>query len=178
MRAPFPPVKPTGRTPSGAAIRYRAAMETTVDHSIRLRPGRRVAILVAVVVLVCAAIGGWLVLRGTGSETGAARSVADTFVGDLESGDYAGAYALLTSDTRATATAAQFAQGIQEQPRHVRGHTIDGVNPSAVHPRTYLVVFVRVTFTDGDTASHDMLLVPQGGHWRVRGVPFWGVHQF
>jgi DNA-binding ferritin-like protein len=40
------------------------------------------------------------------------------------------------------------------------------------------VVFVRVTFTDGDTASHDMLLVPQGGHWRVRGVPFWGVHQF
>ncbi len=150
-------------------------MTSTVDGSTRLRHGRAAAILAGLVVLMCAAAGGWLVLRGTDPETGAARSVADTFVGDLERGDYPGAYALLSSDTRATVAAAQFAQGIQAQPRHVRSHTVRGVNPSAVHPRPYMVVFVQVTFTDGNVSAHDILLVPQGGHWRVRGVPFWGI---
>jgi len=150
-------------------------MAQTIDHSIRHRPGRRVAIVLGVVVLVFAAVGGWLVLRGVGSETGAARKVADTFVSDLESGNFAGAYGLLSSDTQATFTRAEFAQSIKVQPRHVRSHKVDGVNPSAVHPRPYVVVFVRLTFTDGIISPRDILVVPQAGRWRVRGVPFWGL---
>jgi hypothetical protein len=150
-------------------------MAVTIDRSMRHRPGRRVAILLGVVVLVFAAVGGWLVLGGVGSETGAARTVADTFVSDLESGNFAGAYGLLSSDTQATVTQVEFAQSIEVQPRHVRSHKVDGVNPSAVHPRPYVVVFVRITFTDGSVSPRDILLVPQAGHWRERGVPFWGI---
>jgi hypothetical protein len=150
-------------------------MAPTVDRSIRHRSGRRVAILLGVVVLVFAAVGGWLVLRGVGSETVAARKAADRFVSDLESGNFAGAYGLLSSDTQATVSQAEFARGIDGQPMHVRSHEVDGVNPSAVHPRPYVVVFVRITFTDGSVSPHDILVVPQTGHWRVRGVPFWGI---
>jgi ABC-type transporter MlaC component len=40
---------------------------------------------------------------------------------------------------------------------------------------TYVVVFVLVTFTDGIVSPHNVLVVRQSGHWRVRDVPFWGV---
>jgi hypothetical protein len=157
------------------AIGYRAAMALTIGRSLWFK--RRVFVVLGVVVLVCAVLGAWLgvrVLRG-GSEADAARAVADRFVGDLESGNYAGAYGLLSSDTRAAVTQPRFVRIIETQPRHVRSHTIDGVNSSRAHPRAYVAVFVRVTFTNGVVSPHDILVIPQGGHWRVRGVPFWGI---
>jgi hypothetical protein len=108
------------------------------------------------------------------TETAPARAVADTFVRDLESADYAGAYGLLSSDTRATITQARFARAIGGQPRQVRSHKIDGVNASTAHPRTYVAVFLQVTFTNGLVSPHNLLVVKQTGRWRVREVPFWG----
>lgn len=131
--------------------------------------------MLGVVVLVGVASAGWLAVHRAASDTDAARSVTDSFLHDLESSDYPGAYRLLTSDAQAVMTEAVFARTLQAQPRHVRGHSIDGVNSSAVHPRTYVAVFVQVTFTDGGMSPFTIGVLPQDGHWRVRSAPFWGL---
>lgn len=153
-------------------------MAPTADRTTTRRPGRRLIVSIGVLALVCSAVGGWLIARGAGSDTRAARGVADTFVSDLESSDYTGAYRLLASDTRATVSPEEFARAIVAQPRRVRSHTIDGVNSSVAHPRGYVGVFLRVTFTNGVVSPYDLLIVRQAGHWRVRGVPFWGISSF
>jgi hypothetical protein len=125
------------------------------------------------VLAVSAVTLGWLALRS--SDTDQARAVADRFVGDLESSDYAGAYGLLSRDARAAASETRFAQAMDGQPRRVRGHRIDGVNSSTTRPRPYIAVFLRLTFTDGDTATYNLVVVPKSGRWLVQGTPFWGV---
>jgi hypothetical protein len=62
-------------------------------------------------------IGGVFGYRGVTKATGPVRDATDTFVTDLQNGDATGAYDLLRSRTRTAFAPAQFAGGVQGQPR-------------------------------------------------------------
>jgi hypothetical protein len=99
------------------------------------------------------------------------RDAADTFVTDLQNGDATGAYDLLCSRTRTAFAPAQFAGGVQGQPKIV-SHKVTGVNVTTTAGATTAVVTMKLNMQNGFADQHTFPMVKEDGAWKVCGRPY------
>jgi len=140
----------------------------------RPRRLRTILIVVGVVAFLCCAgavIGGVTLFRSANSANNAVRDATESFVTDLQSGDYAGAYGQLCADTRTAFSQSQFSQGVQSQPR-ITSHNLTGSSVSNVNGRVSAQVAMDLTLDSGFVERHIFVLVKEGGVWKVCGQPY------
>jgi hypothetical protein len=135
---------------------------------------RNILIAVGVVAVLCCAgavTGGVFLFRGVLSANAPVRAATETFVTDLQAGDYAGAYRLLCADTQAAFPQNTFIQAAQSQP-HIATHRTIGSNVSNVNGRLSAQVTMDLTMNSGFVERHVFLLVREGADWKVCGQPY------
>ncbi|MBO0867867.1 MAG: hypothetical protein J2P15_04825 [Micromonosporaceae bacterium] len=135
---------------------------------------RTVLIIVGVVLVVCCAggiAGGYAIYRGVNAATGPARDTVNTFLGDLEGGNTAGAYAYLCGSTRQKYTTDAFTAVLGQRPKLV-SHSITGTSVNNVNGTVSASVSARLSFVDGSSDLHVFILNKEGGGWRICGDPY------
>jgi hypothetical protein len=129
-------------------------------------------ILAVVLALCCCggAVGGYLIKKATDG-IGPARAAADSFIGDLESGDTDSAYDRLCAPTQSRFSREQFEQGLTTRPKITR-HTIAGVTVTSSNGVAKARVTARLTDEAGFTDTHVFELVKEIGDWKICGDPY------
>jgi hypothetical protein len=138
------------------------------------RPWKTVLIVLGVVlVLCCGGVGfaGYRFFKSVQGATEPARAAAEAFVGDLESGNVDGAYALLCKPTQAKYTLDAFKDGVSKQPKISR-HSFGGVNVMNYNGKVSATVTLALTFDTSFTENHVFALVKEDDQWRVCGQPY------
>ena len=135
---------------------------------------RTVLIIVAAgAVLCCAGVAGfgiWVFVAAKNS-IGPSRSVAVSFVEDLEANNASEAYNRLCPAVRDQITREEFIVGTAAQPTIV-SHKVTGVNVHNDNGVTTADIRMELTLPGGQTEQHTFLMVKQNGTWYVCGNPY------
>jgi hypothetical protein len=133
----------------------------------RSRTLRRVLILVAVVLAACcggAAATGFFLYRWYNGEAGPAQATTNEYLGDLETGRPAAAYALTCPDFRSRVTEHTFTEAESTPPR---GHRIVSSSVSTVNGQRSALITVSLTRAGGSTDRITLPLAVVDGRWYV-----------
>ncbi|WP_412538457.1 DUF4878 domain-containing protein [Longispora sp. K20-0274] len=129
-----------------------------------------VSVVVAGVLVLCCG-GGFLFVKQISGAVQPAQDAANTFIGDLEHGDYDAAHQLLCAEAREKFTVEDLRRGTQAHGT-ITSHKITNTNVSNYNGRVRAVVVARLSYDNGFTDTHAMPLTKQGDTWQVCGEPY------
>jgi len=135
----------------------------------RPRTLRRVLLIVAVVLVVCcggAAAAGFGIYKWYNGAAGPAQDVTNEYLGDLETGQPAAAYALTCPDFRSNISEASFVATQKQRPQP-RSHKIVGTSVETVNGQRNALITVTVARADGSNPRVVIPLLESSGHWYV-----------
>ncbi|MFB9543613.1 Rv0361 family membrane protein [Micromonospora sagamiensis] len=133
------------------------------------RTGRTIAIIVAVVFLLCCvggSVGGFLLYRTVSDAVAPVQDTTRTYLDAVRRGDNQTAYAQLCSSTRGRMSEQEFTQLAATQPKLVN-YDIDGVVVNNVNGRTTGTATVRLSYDGGIQRTQVFTLVKEDGAFRV-----------
>ena len=115
-------------------------------------------------------VAGFLLWLFAGPDLDEPRAAVDTFLGRLEAGDDAAAYASLCARTKAATTAAEFAEAVRALPRPASHRTTD----ASFSNEAGTSAWVQVALTDRAAAVRQLSFKvdDEDRAWRVCGDPF------
>ena len=147
------------------------------EYEIHVRPPttlRTVLVVALVVAVVCCGglgVGAYVLSRKLRDAQSPIRAAAADFLGDVESGDYSGAYGRLCRATQErfsrTAFAAEFSGG-----KAVRAHHIDRVRITNGGVRLTGTVTATLVDAAGAPRAHTLPMTSESGAWKVCGDPY------
>ena len=135
---------------------------------------RTILIVVGIVLVLCcsgAAAVGFALAKRVDKAVGPAQDTAGAFLGDLESGNTATAYAQLCSSARRQFTAKQFDQIVTARPK-IAGHKFLSTNVMNADGVVSATVDAKLSYADGSSESHLFQLTKESNAWRVCGNPY------
>ena len=166
-QAPYPqapyPQAPYGQAPYGQAPYqpwgggYSYAPQPSKHRRGWIIGG--VSAAVVVVALIAAAVGVFL------HTSNAAKKVGVAYLSDLQTGQYAQAYALLCPSDQATVSEAQFAAA--KTAVHPLAFSTGMVDLHTSTGSEYAVMHYTETRSDGSGGAFEILLIKSGGTWQV-----------
>jgi hypothetical protein len=146
-----------------------------VRRPTRRRPLRRAVLLsgAALLLLCCigaAGLGAWN-FQSIRQSAGPARQAAAAFLTDVTAGDATGAYDRLCAATRQRWSRPEFAALIGAPPRISR-YALRDVSVATQDGKPRGSVTAELTMDSGRVDSRKLVMVRDGGAWRVCGDPF------
>ncbi len=133
-----------------------------------------VLIVVGAVLMLCCAggvVGGFAIYHTAKNTFGPARETVDTFLDDLESRNYDGAYNGLCQSTQEAFSRERFSEIVTNRPRP-SSHNVTNTQVSSGNGVTRGMVTAQLSYADGSSDTHTFQLVREGGGWKICGQPY------
>lgn len=135
---------------------------------------RTILIVVGIVLVLCcggAVAGGFALYKSVSKAVGPVQDTAGTFLGALETGNTATAYAELCSSAREQFTPTQFEQVLAGRPKIV-SHKFLNTNVMDNNGVVTATVNAELRYADGSSETHLFRLTKESSEWRVCGNPY------
>ncbi len=127
------------------------------------------AIIGAVIALLCClgaiALGIWG-YNTVKDATGPMKETANSFLDNLQDGNYGQAYDRLCANAKRQVTQQQFSQALSMLPK-ITGHKITGVNVNTTNGRTTGTVQVELTREILGQTDQTLQMAKENGDWKV-----------
>jgi hypothetical protein len=145
------------------------------EYEVRVRPPTTLRTVLAVALVVAVfccgglGLGGYVLFRKVAEAHSPIRNATGAYLGDLETGDYAGAYARLCRATRERLGRDTFVAEVSDSA--IRAHHIDEVRISNDKGRLGGTVTATLVNAAGAPRRHTFELTSEDGAWKVCGDP-------